>query len=289
VGAEGVLVGSGSDEIIELIAKTFLDLEDEIVVAEHAFVRYKMAGRLMNIRVVEVPMVDGFRHDARAMAKAVGPRTKIVFIANPNNPTGTYVTTDEFRELLSIVPPRVLIVVDEAYYEFSRLFPDYPDSVAIAKEGHPGIVTLRTFSKAYGLAGLRVGYALADRTVISQIDRIRPPFNVTIPSQAACEAALEDTEHVDATVAVNSDNMEWLRRRLDSCKIPYVPSVANFLLVKTRLGSQKVFEALLQKGVIVRPMTEYGFPDHIRVSIGNLDEMEFFLEHFLPIDSGTPY
>jgi histidinol-phosphate aminotransferase len=279
-----VLVGSGSDEIIELIAKSFVGPGDEIVASEHAFIRYKMAGQLMDARVVEVRMRD-FRHDLLAMAAAVTPKTKAVFVANPNNPTGTYVPKAEFAEALRRLPREILLVMDEAYYEYAKDLPDYPDSVAFRKEGaHPGIVTLRTFSKIYGLAGLRVGYAVAEPSVVRQIDKIRPPFNVTSPAQAGCEAALADRRHVEASARVNSDNREWLCGALKKNGFELVPSAGNFVLVRTRTGGQKVFEDLLRRGIIVRPMAEYGFPEHVRVTVGTKEETEMFLAELLLVD-----
>jgi histidinol-phosphate aminotransferase len=283
VDAKCVIVGSGSDELIEILAKAFLEGKDNIVASEHAFIRYKMAGELMGIRVIEVPMT-GFRHDLEAMARAVTPRTKIIFIANPNNPTGTYVSRDAFSRFIEGVSADKLVVIDEAYFEYARGYADYPDSLEFQKAGRKNIITLRTFSKIYGLAGLRTGYGIADPSVIAQMDRIRPPFNVTIPSQVACEAALEDTRHVEASVALNREVRSWLCEELDKKKVEYVPSAGNFVLVRTAQPAAQVFDALLQRGIIVRPMAEYGFPNHLRVTIGTKAEMELFLAQFLALE-----
>jgi histidinol-phosphate aminotransferase len=279
-----ILVGSGSDEIIELIAKTFLDKDDELVASEHAFIRYKMAGAVMEARVIETRMAAGYRHDLPAMARAVTARTKIVFIANPNNPTGTHVTRAELAEFLDRVPPRVLVAVDEAYFEYAQVLPDYPDAVALRRQGHPNVVSFRTFSKIHGLAGLRVGYAVADPAVVGLMDRIRPPFNVTIPSQAGCEAALADEGHVRASRELVRENLAWLGGELERAGIEFVPSAANFVLIRTRTGGAAVFEGLLRKGLIVRPMGEYGFPEHVRVTIGTREEMEMLLAALLEVD-----
>jgi len=278
-----VLVGAGSDEIIELLAKSFLDKSDEIVVSEHAFIRYKMAGDLMGCRVVEVPMA-GFTHDLRAMRARVTKTTKIIFIANPNNPTGTYVTRKEFAAFIEAVPRNKLVVMDEAYFEYARHLNDYPDGLEFWRKGHRNIVVLRTFSKIFGLAGLRVGYALGDASVLGQVDRIRPPFNVTIPAQVACEAALGDSRHVKRAAESNRTNMAWLCSQLDKHGIEYVPSATNFVLIKTAIGGVPMFNALLAKGVIVRPMAEYGFPSHVRVTVGTKREMNIFWKNFRALE-----
>jgi histidinol-phosphate aminotransferase len=283
VDAGQVLAGSGSDEIIELIAKTFLERDDDIVVSEHAFIRYKMAGNLMAVRVIEVPMT-GFRHDLKAMRAAITPKTKIVFLANPNNPTGTYVTRAELSAFLDGLRDDLLVVLDEAYFEYARALPDYPDSVQLLKDGRRQVVGLRTFSKAYGLAGLRTGYAVADPGVVREIDKIRPPFNVTSLAQTACEAALEDRRHVEDSVRLNRETMERLCSELRAKGIDFVPSAGNFVLIKARRGGDAAFQGLLRRGIIVRPMAEYGFPEHVRVTVGTPEETEVFLKAFVEVD-----
>jgi len=278
-----VMAGSGSDELIELIARTFLDPGDEVIVSEHAFVRYKMAARLSGAKVIEVPMT-GYRHDARGMARAVTPRTKLLFLANPNNPTGTYVNCRDVDALLETVPADRLVILDEAYHEYAAVYEDYPDAVQLLRRGRANIVSLRTFSKAYGLAALRVGYAIADPGVISLIDRVRPPFNLSSPAQAACEAALQDASHVKTCVRLNGECKKWLCLALEQGGIEFVPSATNCVLIRTRVGSRSAFEALLARGIIVRPMEEYGYPDHIRVTVGTRAEMELFLREFLAVD-----
>jgi histidinol-phosphate aminotransferase len=218
------------------------------------------------------------------MARAVTPRTKIVFIANPNNPTGTHVTRAELSQFLERVPPHVLVAVDEAYFEYASVLPDYPDSLEFRRGGHRNVISFRTFSKIHGLAGLRAGYAIGDPEVVSLMDRIRPPFNVTVPAQVGCEAALADEAHVKASRDLNRENLAWLVGELVRRGIEHVPSAANFLLVRTRRGGPAVFDALLRKGVIVRPMAEYGLPEHVRVTIGTREEMEVFLAGFLEAD-----
>jgi histidinol-phosphate aminotransferase len=271
-----VIVGAGSDEIIELLGKAFLKPADDIVVSAHAFVRYRMAGELMGCRVRTIPM-KSLRHDLPMMAAAVTRSTKFVFIANPNNPTGTYNTLGEVRNFLSRLPSRTLSVWDEAYFEYARTEPDYGSILENHLAG-PKTIILRTFSKVYGLAGLRVGYAVAPPWVVSVLDRIRPPFNVSTVAQAGALAALGDAGHVRRSVERNLEGRECLCRALDRLGIEFVPSCANFLLVSVapRRG-REVFSRLLEQGVIVRAVEEYGLPRHIRVTVGTADENRIFL------------
>ncbi len=274
-----VTVGAGSDELIEILAKAYLNPGDEIVVSEHAFLRYRMAGELMGAGVVTAPMVR-LTHDLGAMAAAVTARTKLLFIANPNNPTGTYNTADELAAFLDALPPRVLPVIDEAYFEFARARRDYPSALAFFKAGRP-LILLRTFSKAYGLAGIRLGFAVGPAPVIAALERVRPPFNVSLPAQAAGGAALDDRDHLRRSVRLVAREKTLLERALKKAGVPFVRSATNFLLVQVSpLRGDAVFEALLRRGVIVRAMNEYGFPEHIRVTVGRPEENKLFLAAF---------
>jgi histidinol-phosphate aminotransferase len=273
-----VVLGAGSDELIELLGRAYLGPGDEIVVSRHAFTRYKMAADIMDADTVSVPMAPGFKHDLAAMARAATPRTKLVFVANPNNPTGTYNTAAELERFLGALPPRALAVVDEAYYEYARLKPDYADGLSLLKKGWR-LMVLRTFSKAYGLAGLRLGWGAGPADVVESLERIRPPFNVNLPAQAAGVAALEDRAHVRRTVGEMASEMRKLERALSARGLPWTPSAANFLLIGTapRTGAD-VFQALLKAGVIVRAMDEYGLPGHVRVTVGRPAENRAFLK-----------
>lgn len=274
-----VSVGAGSDELIELLAKAYLGPGDEMVVSDHAFLRYKMAGDLMGATVVTVPM-NVMTHDLEAMAAAVTPKTKFVFIANPNNPTGTYNTRTELEEFLITLPAKVVAVVDEAYFEFARSLPDYPGALEFFKGGR-NLVVLRTFSKAYGLAGVRLGYAVGPEPLIQVVERVRPPFNVSLAAQAAGVAALTDKAHLARTVSLVAREKRKLETAFKKMNVPVVRSATNFLLIQVSpLRGSAVFEALLRKGVIVRAMDEYGFPEHIRVTIGRPDENRLFLSAF---------
>jgi histidinol-phosphate aminotransferase len=284
IKAEQVIIGAGSDELIELLGKTFLNPGDSIVVSEHAFIRYRMAGELMGAQVISVPMRD-FTHDLAAMAAAIRPDTKIVFIANPNNPTGTYNSDADLRALLEKTAQlgergqRVLVVVDEAYYEFARAAEkSYPDSLALQRR-YPNLVILRTFSKIYALAGLRVGYGFADPAVIAALDRARPPFNVSAVAQAAAEASLGDHGQVTRGLRLVEQGRKQILPALAELGLAVIPSVGNFVLidVSPRRGSE-VFDALIRRGIIVRAMDEYAFPNHIRVTFGLAAENRLFLK-----------
>jgi len=257
-----VVLGNGSNEIIELLCHTFLNRDAELIAAKHAFVVYKLMATLFGAKYVEVPD-PGFVHDLDAMADAITDKTRLVFIANPNNPTGTMVDQAAIDRFMARVPDHVVVVFDEAYIEF----PDSPpDSLKHVREGR-NVCVLRTFSKIHGLAALRVGYGLASENVASLLQKARQPFNVNAIAQAGALAALTDTEHVEKTRAVNRDGIAFYEKALAERGLEYVPSFANFLLVKTGDGD-RIFRDMLKQGVIVRAMSSYKLPEWVRISIG---------------------
>jgi len=275
VSPEEILVGNGSNEIIELVVRTFLRPRDEAVMADQAFVIYRMVTQAVAATPKIVPL-QRFTHDLEAMAEAVTPRTRLVFIANPNNPTGTMVGRAAWRAFLRALPPRQLLVVaDDAYADYVE-DPEYPDTIADRGDGSVPVITLRTFSKLFGLAGLRVGYAVAPAPVVETMQRIRQPFNVNALALVAARAALEDHEHVRRTLAANRAGMATLTTEFRRLELPFVPSVANFVLVRVGRGLA-VYEALLRRGVIVRPMDGYGFPEYLRVTVGLPEENARFV------------
>lgn len=274
-----VVLGAGSDELIELLGRAYLSAGDNVVVSRHAFIRYKMAADIMDAETIEVPMGSDLKHDLPAMARAVTLRTKLVFVANPNNPTGSYNTTSEVAGFLKSLPNHVLAVLDEAYYEYARvLAPGYADGLSFLKDGSR-VVVLRTFSKAYALAGLRLGWGGFPRDVADALERIRPPFNINAAAQAAGAAALADRDHVRRSVKVMAAEMKKVKKALASAGFECWPSAANFLLIKTapRPG-REVFEALLMRGVIIRALDEYGLGGYVRVTIGLPSENRLFLK-----------
>ncbi len=257
-----VVLGNGSNEIIELLCHTFLNRDAELIAAKHAFVVYKLMATLFGAKYVEVPD-PGFVHDLDAMADAITDKTRLVFIANPNNPTGTMVSQEAIDRFMARVPAHVIVVFDEAYFEF----PDSPpDALKYVREGR-NVCVLRTFSKIHGLAALRVGYGLASQNVAMLLQKARQPFNVNAIAQAGALAALADTDHIAKTRAVNSAGMAFYGSALAARNLKFVPSFANFLLIKTGDGD-RVFRDMLKQGVIVRTMSSYQLPDWIRISIG---------------------
>ena len=283
VKEEEVILGAGSDELIEVLAKAFFNPGDEVVVSEHAFIRYKMAADLMGSKSVIVPMKN-MAHDLEAMAGKIGNKTKAVFVANPNNPTGTYVNERQVKAFFAKVAslkldPAPFIVFDEAYYEFAKgLASDYPESLDYFGKGF-NLVVLRTFSKIYGLAGLRVGYGIARKEVVEVLDRVRPPFNVSNVAQKAALAAMTDDSHLKKSLKSVRMGMSYLSRELKDLKLDYIPSAGNFILIDAYPKKGKdLFARLLKKGVIIRAMDEYGFPNCVRVTVGLEDENKFFID-----------
>jgi histidinol-phosphate aminotransferase len=268
IDAERLIFGNGSNELIELAVRTFMRPGDEAVMARQAFLVYPLVVQAVG-GVGKVVALKNFTHDLSAIGEAIGPSTRIVFLANPNNPTGTIYRRDEWERFLQQVPADVLIIVDEAYFEYVR-DTDYPDSLKYHAHGKT-LLTLRTFSKLYGLAGLRIGYGVAPREIADLLHRVRQPFNVNAVAQWAALAALEDHEHVQRSLEVNRQGMEYLTKEFARLGLEQVPSQANFILVRVGSGNQ-VFQQLLAQGVIVRPMAAYDFPEYVRITVGTMEE-----------------
>ena len=271
VSPDQIILGNGSNELLELAGRCFLLPGDEAVYAEQAFIVYDMVAQVTGARKVMVRLKD-FTHDLDGLRAAISPRTKLVFVGNPNNPTGTAVPAQALEAFLASVPPEVLVVLDEAYYEF--LPPDLtPDALRFVRDGRL-ILVLRTFSKIYGLAGLRIGYGMGPPALIALLNRAREPFNTSSLAQAGATAALGDVAHVARTRAVTEAGRKSLSEGCRTLGLTVVPSVANFLLVDVGRPGPATADALLRHGVIVRPMVGYGFPTHLRISIGTPQENE---------------
>ncbi len=269
---KNTVLGNGSNEIIELLCHSFLNPDAELVAAEHAFVVYKLMATLFGAKYVAVPD-PGFVHDLDGMLNAITDKTRLVFIANPNNPTGTIVSEAAIDAFMAKVPEHVIVVFDEAYFEF---LDDAPDTLKYIREGK-NVCVLRTFSKAQGLAALRIGYGLASEPLANILNKARQPFNANAIAQAGALAAINDTSHINATVENNRIGLELFHSEFEKRNLEYVPSVANFVLVKVKEGD-RVFKEMLAKGVIVRAMSGYKLPDWIRVSVGTPTENARFLE-----------
>jgi len=281
VEAGQLVFGCGADEILELIAKCVLGPGDECVFAWPSFAMYPIVVQGMGATPVAVPLDGALVHDLDAMRRAIGPRTRLVFVCNPNNPTGTSVGRAAFDAFVEALPADVVLAVDEAYVEYARR-KDFPRSLDWVSR-RPGTVVLRTFSKIYGLAGLRIGYGVADPELASYLERARHPFNVNRLAEAAALAALDDAEHAERSLAVNSEGMAYLSRELAALGVEVWPSDANFLLARIGAG---VHEALLREGVIVRPLAGFGMPDHVRISIGLPEENERLVKTLRRIREG---
>jgi len=269
VGQDQLVFGCGADEILELVAKAFLGPGDEAVFAWPSFAMYPIVTRGMGATPIAVPLDRDLVHDLDAIAAAVNERTRVVIVCNPNNPTGTSVGAAAFDRFAARLPDDVVLLVDEAYVDFARRA-DFPDALAwVARR--PGTLVVRTFSKIAGLAGLRVGFGVADPELSGYLERARHPFNVNLLAEAAAVAALDDREHLERTLRQNAEGIEFLRRELGALGIETWPSEANFLLAKPGPGT---YDFLLREGIIVRPLAGFGMPDHVRITIGLPEENE---------------
>ena len=275
-----ITLGNGSNDVLVLIAEAFLSPQSEAVYSQYTFAVYPIAvqatgatARIASANPAGHAMPLG--HDLAAMAKLVNERTRLVFVANPNNPTGTWVSGDALRSFIAGVPEQTLVVVDEAYIEYVSTS-DFPDASRWLAE-FPNLIVTRTFSKVYGLAGLRVGYALSHPSVADMLNRVRQPFNVNTIALAAALAALDDTEHLKRSVETNRAGMAQLRAGFDALGVRHLPSAGNFVMIDCGRPAPAVYEAMLRQGVIVRPVGNYGLPNHLRITIGTREQNERML------------
>lgn len=274
VETSNLILGNGSNEIIEFVGHALMAPGTEVIVSEYCFAVYPIVTRLFGANLVTVP-AKNFGHDLPAMLRAITPRTRVLFVANPNNPTGTLASREEILQFIEETPAHVLVVMDEAYLEFLE---DPVDLVPVVRAGrHSNLLLMRTFSKIFGLAGLRLGYGIATAELIAALEKIRQPFNCNALIQAAALAALEDREHLERTRANNLAGLKFLERSFHDLGLQYVPSAANFVLVRVGDG-QKVFADLQKLGIITRPMASYQLPEWLRVSVGTPAENERFLD-----------
>lgn len=275
VKIDNVVLGAGSEGIMSTIMRTFLLNDDEIISAEHSFIGFRVLANATGKKVHWVPMKN-YKYDLEAMAEEINEYTKLIYIANPDNPMGTYITRKEFDSFYQHVPERVLIILDEAYFEFAKDTKDYPDSMTYR---YDNVITLRTFSKAYGLAGARIGYGFAHDELINNLLKVKVPFEPSYLGQVAGYAALDDHDFLNKTIEINKGGMEHLTSALDELKIQYVPSIANFITMvwDSEERAASITNDLLKNGVIVRQLTAFGWGNCIRVSIGLKDENDRFI------------
>ena len=272
---EQIVLGNGSNELIELIVRTFLSPAEHVVQAFPTFLVYEKIVKGAGSRMISVPLSD-FRIDLNKMAEAITPETKVVFICNPNNPTGSVLSMDAMRNFLDRIPNDIIVALDEAYIEF--VSDEKAANGLDLLSDYPLLFVLRTFSKLYGLAGLRIGYGFASENLVDYINRVRQPFNAGTLAQAAATAALEDVEFVSRTLKLVREGLPYLYNELDDMGLEYIPTQTNFFLIKVPDGGKKVFEQMLRQGVIVRAMDAYGLPDYIRVNAGLPEENERFIK-----------
>lgn len=271
-----LMIGNGSNELEQLLAEAFVEPGDEVLFSEASFVVYQIVTDIAGGTAVVAPHKD-FRHDIDAFISRLSEKTKLVFLCNPNNPTGSVITKQEFEKFMASAPARTIVVLDEAYFEYVK-DKDYPDGLKYLSK-YPNLIVLRTFSKIYGLAGLRIGYGVADTDIVEIMERVRAPFNANAVAQAAAIAALTDKAHVTRTVKVNEAGKKYLYQELKKIGIDYVPTQANFIFLKLKSKGGELFAALLKKGVIIRP--QHG--NYARVTIGTMKENVKFIEALINI------
>ena len=273
---ENVVIGAGSEGIMSTIMRTFLLNDDEIITAEGSFIGFRVLANASGRKVHWVPMKD-YHYNLELMAEKITDYTKIIYIANPDNPMGTYINKSDFDQFYSHVPERVLIILDEAYYEFAKFQPDYPDSMYYR---YDNVITLRTFSKAYGLGGLRLGYGFAHEDLVENLNKVKPPFEPSFPAQYAGIAALDDYNFLDKTIKMNNIGINYLTNKFDALGINYIPSYTNFITTiwKDNEEAEFISNSLLEKGIIVRRLSSFGWGNSIRISIGTEKENSQFIE-----------
>ena len=271
---EQITLGNGSNDLIELIAHTFASEQDEVIYSQYGFIVYPLISQALNAKRVEIP-AKNYGNDLTAFLKAITPKTKLIYLANPNNPTGTFSSAVEIADFLAQVPPQVIVALDEAYVEFTEPS-ERVDSFSLL-EKYPNLIVCRTLSKAYGLAGLRIGYAVSSTEIAGLLNRVRQPFNCNSLALAAATAAIQDDEFVAKVEENNRIGLQLLQNFFDEKGLRYVPSKGNFVMLDLQQPAAPIYQALLRKGVIVRPLAGYGLPNHLRISIGLPEENQRFL------------
>ncbi len=273
---DGIMLGNGSNEIIELVVRAFLTPGAEVIMPAPCFLLYSLVVRWMGGKPIPVPLNESLGIDLEKMAKTVTPKTRVIFLTNPNNPTGKVISKGDFDAFLSEVPSEIVVVLDEAYIEFNTN-PDTPSGLDYINRQGPGVVVLRTFSKAYGLAGLRIGFGAMDPDIASYLNRVRQPFNTGSLAQAAALAALDDEDFLRRTQQTIWSGLNYLYDEVGKMGLKYVPSEANFFLIELAFEAKRLFEAMLHRGVIIRSMASYGMERFIRVNAGLPDENQRFV------------
>jgi histidinol-phosphate aminotransferase len=267
---ENVICGSGCESVMKTALDTFLDVDDEMITSEGTFIGYQVLARASGVKTHFVPHKN-YAFDLAGMAARIGEKTKIIYVANPNNPTGTFVTTDALERFIARVPETVLVILDEAYFEYAEGWPDFPDSM---KYRWDNVLTLRTFSKAYGLAGIRIGYGMAHSDIIAKMMKVKLPFEPSTPASAAGLGALRDEEFLRRTIDLNRESLLYFHAEFERLGLKFVPSLANFVMIDLRTAEtvQRVFDGLIRRGVITRPLAGFGLPHCLRISTGTQEQ-----------------
>ena len=281
INMDRITLGNGSNDILEMVARAFVNSEHQVIYSQHSFAVYPIVTQAVGAEHVVVP-ANEWGHDLPAMLAAVTDKTRLMFIANPNNPTGTWINSQSLRGLLEKVPEHVVVLVDEAYFEYASSEADYPDS-SLWLDEFSNLVVTRTFSKAYGLAGLRVGYGLSHPDVANLLNRVRQPFNNNSLALVAAETALQDEQYIERSVTVNQSGMQALIGAFDKLGLEFIASKGNFICVDFKQPADGIYQALLKAGVIVRPVANYGMPNHLRISIGLESENVRFINELTKI------
>ena len=284
---ENIILGNGSEGIMSYIMRTFVRPGDQVVTSENTFIGFEIMAKGVGSHLIQVPMNKNFEFDVEAIKKNITNETRIVYLANPNNPTGTYINKQEFLSLVNVIPPHCLVILDEAYFEYAKDVNDYPNSMDYRFDN---VITLRTFSKAYGLAGVRIGYGFAHEELISNLTKVKLPFEPNILAQKAALAALDDVEHLENTLALNKEQYKKTFSYLEKKGLSPIASIANFITFKAHNPERatEIYEQLLDLGVIIRPLKANGMPAHLRVSLGTVEQMDHFYQAFDEVYSTRP-
>ncbi len=266
---DGIILGNGSVDLIELAVRTFCQKGDEVLIPASSFIMCKLVALSMGIKIVEIPLKD-YHYDVEGIIKAVNKNTRVIYIDNPSNPLGTYIPKEKWEKIIEKVSDDILLIADQAYFEYITK-EDYPDAFEDLKKG-VNVLVLRTFSKIYGLAGLRIGYGFSKKEIIDYMNRVRSPFNTNSLAQAAAQAALDDYEFVEKSKKLNEEELNFLTSELKKRGLFVVPSITNFILVDFKVDSIEIYNKLLKEGIIVRPVKNYNLPTALRISIGKREE-----------------
>ncbi len=280
IGMENIVIGNGTTELVELIAKALLEEKDHSVISKQTFIMYKIALQILNRKYTAVSLKN-YKYDLGDIKRAIQDDTKLIFIANPNNPTGTYVSKGELDDFIRDLPSHVILILDEAYYEYVCK-EDYPNGIDYFNKGYP-VIILRTFSKVHGLAGMRVGYAIADKEIIDSINKVRSPFNTSSISQVAATAALDDIEHVQKSIELNLKERDFLYNELKKLGFTVLESSANFIWFESAIPQKELYDSLLKKGIIIRPLKAFEFDNAFRVTVSTHNDNLLLIEKLAEI------